>query len=73
MDMSEERLDFAESITESIHSSIQGDGSEKEKMLEATNGNLFDLVTDATGNKHSMSGAFHYVAHTEDWFMLASQ
>ena len=33
-------------------------------MLEATNGNLFDLVTDATGNQYSMSGAFHYVAHT---------
>ena len=65
MDMSKERLDFCRKHY-GIDSLIQfkGDGSEKEKMLEATNGNLFDLVTDATGNQYSMSGAFHYVAHT---------
>jgi alcohol dehydrogenase len=55
MDMSEERLDFCRTKY-GIDSLIQfkGDGSEKEKMIEATNGNLFDLVTDATGNQHSM-------------------
>ena len=65
MDMSEERLDFCRKHY-GINSLIQfkGDGSEKEKMLEVTNGNLFDLVTDATGNQHSMSAAFNYVAHT---------
>ena len=65
MDMSEERLDFCRTKY-GIESLIQfkGDGSEKEKMLEATNGNLFDLVTDATGNQHSMGGALQYVAHT---------
>ena len=65
MDMSEERLNFCREHY-GIDSLIQfkGDGSEKEKMLNATNGNLFDLVTDATGNPHSMSGAFDYVAHT---------
>jgi alcohol dehydrogenase len=65
MDMSEERLDFCRKKY-GIDSLIQfkGDGSEKEKMLEATNGNLFDLVTDATGNQHSMGGALQYVAHT---------
>ena len=65
MDMSEERLDFCRTKY-GIESLIQfkGDGSEKEKMLEATNGNLFDLVTDATGNQHSMGAALQYVAHT---------
>ena len=65
MDMSEERLNFCREHY-GIDSLIQfkGDGSEKEKMLDATNGNLFDLVTDATGNPNSMSGAFDYVAHT---------
>ena len=65
MDMSEERLDFCQKYY-GINSVIQfkGDGSEKEKMLQATNGNLYDLVTDATGNQHSMSGALNYVAHT---------
>ena len=65
MDMSEERLDFCRKHY-GIESLIRykGDGSEKKEMLEATNGNLFDLVTDATGNPNSMAGALQYVAHT---------
>ena len=65
MDMSEERLDFCRQ-NYGIQSLIQfkGDGSEKQKILDATDGNLFDLVTDATGNPHSMGNALNYVAHT---------
>lgn len=65
MDMSVERLDFCRKHY-GIDSLIQfkGDGSEKQKMLETTGGKLFDLVTDATGNPHSMSGALNYVAQT---------
>jgi alcohol dehydrogenase len=65
MDMSEERLEFCRKnygIENLIH--FRGDGSEKQKMLEITNGTLFDLVTDATGNPQSMSGALDFVAHT---------
>ena len=65
MDMSEERLEFCRAnygIENLIH--FKGDGSEKQRMLEITNGTLFDLVTDATGNPHSMSGALDFVAHT---------
>ena len=65
MDMSEQRLEFCREYY-GIESLIlfKGDGSEQKPMLEATNGNLFDLVTDATGNPHSMGGALKYVAHT---------
>jgi alcohol dehydrogenase len=65
MDMSEQRLEFCRKQY-GIESLIlfKGDGSEKKCVLEATNGNRFDLVTDATGNPHSMSGAMEYVAHT---------
>ena len=65
MDMSEERLEFCRAnygIENLIH--FKGDGSEMQRMLEITNGTLFDLVTDATGNPHSMSGALDFVAHT---------
>ncbi len=65
MDMSEERLEFCRKnygIENLIH--FKGDGSEKQKMLEITSGTLFDLVTDATGNPQSMSGALDFVAHT---------
>ncbi len=65
MDMSEERLEFCRAnygIENLIH--FKGDGSEMQRMLEITKGTLFDLVTDATGNPHSMSGALDFVAHT---------
>ena len=65
MDMSEERLDFCRR-TYGIENLVpfKGDGSELEKCREITKGNLFDVVTDATGNPRSMSGALEYVAHT---------
>lgn len=65
MDMSEERLEFCRK-TYGINNLVQfkGDGSELEKCREITGGNLFDVVTDATGNPQSMSEALQYVAHT---------
>ena len=65
MDMSEQRLEFCRQQY-GIESLIlfKGDGSEKQKMLDETDGNLFDLVTDATGNNHSMGESLKYVAHT---------
>ena len=65
MDMSEERLNFCRD-TYGIENLVtfKGDGSEIDRIKEITNGNLFDVVTDATGNNRSMSNALEYVAHT---------
>jgi len=65
MDMSAERLEFCRR-TYGIENLVQfkGDGSELEKCREITGGNLFDVVTDATGSPRSMSGALDYVGHT---------
>ena len=65
MDMSAERLEFCRK-TYGIENLVQfkGDGSELEKCREITGGNLFDVVTDATGSPRSMSGALDYVGHT---------
>ena len=43
---------------------IRGDGSELEQMREITGGDMYEVVTDATGNNRSMGGAVEYVAHT---------
>ncbi|MCA9213818.1 MAG: zinc-binding alcohol dehydrogenase family protein [Planctomycetales bacterium] len=65
MDMNPQRLEFVErtyGITNTVH--FKGDGSENERMMELTDGNMYQLITDATGNKHSMGGAFQYLSHT---------
>ena len=65
MDMSEERLDFCRTnygIENLVR--FKGDGSELERMKEITDGQLYDVVTDATGNHNSMSNALEYVAYS---------
>jgi alcohol dehydrogenase len=63
MDMSEDRLAFCrENYGIQNLITFKGDGSEIEHMRQITNGSLYDVVTDATGNNHSMSNALGYVA-----------
>lgn len=65
MDMNPDRLAFVEK-NYGIKNTVQfkGDGSEVERMKEITGGDMYQVITDATGNKHSMSGAFTYLAPT---------
>ncbi len=65
MDMNEQRLEFVRKnygITNTIH--FKADDSELNRMRELTGGDMYSVVTDATGNKHSMSGALKYLAPT---------
>lgn len=65
MDMNEQRLEFVRNnygIKNTIH--FKADESELLKMGELTDGDMYSVVTDATGNKHSMSGALKFVAPT---------
>ncbi|MDG1893252.1 MAG: zinc-binding alcohol dehydrogenase family protein [Verrucomicrobiota bacterium] len=65
MDTIQGRLDFCKSHYNVEHTiCFQGDGSEMEQMLAYTGGDKYAVVTDATGNQHSMSNALQYVAHT---------
>ena len=65
MDMNATRLDFCRSTYGIEHTIVfQGDGSELDQMKEITGGDMYYVVTDATGNHHSMSNAVNYVAHT---------
>lgn len=65
MDMVASRLEFCRT-TYGIKNTIlvSGDGIEIDQMREFTNGDMYSVVTDATGNHRSMSNALKYCAHT---------
>jgi 2-desacetyl-2-hydroxyethyl bacteriochlorophyllide A dehydrogenase len=63
MDMNEARLDFVRSrmrIPDTI--ATRNDGDELKRLTELTNGQLADVVIDATGSNRSMSHALNYCA-----------
>jgi alcohol dehydrogenase len=65
MDMVESRLAFCRRTYGIEHTvCYQASGGELEQMREITGGDMYALVTDATGNHRSMSNALNYVAHT---------
>lgn len=65
MDMNRDRLSFVRKHY-GIENTIQfvGDGRELQQLRDITDGDLFQVVTDATGNSNSMSNALQYVAPT---------
>jgi len=65
MDVNEQRLRFVRE-NYGIQNTIlfKGDGSELDQMRQFTGGDLYSVVTDATGNQHSMGAALSYVAPT---------
>lgn len=65
MDMVPSRLEFCRQKYGIAHTVMfAGDGSEYEQLRQITDGDFYTIVTDATGNRHSMSSALKYVAHT---------
>ena len=65
MDMNPDRLEFVRKHY-GIENTVQflGDGSEIDRMRELTGGDMYQVITDATGNRRSMSGVFAYLAPT---------
>ena len=65
MDMNEQRLAFVREkmgVPDTILT--KGDGEELKKLAELTNGQLADVVVDATGHNKSMANALNYCAFT---------
>lgn len=63
MDISEQRLAFVRAkmgVPDTIM--VKGDGEELKRLAELTDGQLADVVIDATGNNKSMSQALNYCA-----------
>lgn len=64
MDMVESRLAFCRERYGVAHTILFQGGGEVERMREAAGGDMYKVVTDATGSNRSMSAALGYVAHT---------
>lgn len=63
MDVNQQRLAFVRERM-GISDTIQvGDGKELERLAELTNGQLADVVIDATGNNKSMVAALNFCAY----------
>jgi 2-desacetyl-2-hydroxyethyl bacteriochlorophyllide A dehydrogenase len=63
MDVNQARLVFCKQRMRVDHTIVsKGDGSELEELQKLTNGQLADVVIDATGSSKSMSQALNYCA-----------
>lgn len=63
LDVNEGRLAFCRNQLKVPHTIVaRGEGAELKSLLEITNGQLADVVIDATGNAKSMSNALNYCA-----------
>ncbi|MBG1230759.1 zinc-binding alcohol dehydrogenase family protein [Aestuariivirga litoralis] len=69
MDRDPARLALASWVT-GITSTILSTGSVEQDVLNATQGNGFDVVFDATGNAASMEKSFGFVAHGGSYVMV---
>jgi 2-desacetyl-2-hydroxyethyl bacteriochlorophyllide A dehydrogenase len=69
MDRDPDRIALANSIIGDTESILAGTGT-AEAVAEATQGEMFDVVIDATGNRISMESAFGYVAHGGSYVLL---
>ena len=69
MDRDEARLALASRVT-AITKTIKVNDKSAEAVAAATNGNGFDAVFDATGNKASMEASFLHVAHGGTYVMV---
>lgn len=62
MDMVESRLEFCRAWA-GVDAVLTGDGDVEAKLRDIFDGDLPDIVFDATGNKTSMESSFQYAAH----------
>ncbi|MES2791284.1 MAG: zinc-binding alcohol dehydrogenase family protein [Planctomycetota bacterium] len=65
LDVNQQRLDFCKHTMKVDHTvKFEADGGSLPALQTLTDGHLYTLVVDATGNAKSMSNALNYVGHT---------
>jgi 2-desacetyl-2-hydroxyethyl bacteriochlorophyllide A dehydrogenase len=62
VDMRRDRLDFCRAAL-GVDRAIAVGPNLRNELAEATNGDFFDIVIEATGNAQSMTASFNHVAH----------
>jgi 2-desacetyl-2-hydroxyethyl bacteriochlorophyllide A dehydrogenase len=65
LDVNQQRLEFCKHTMKVQHTvKFEADGGSLSTLQQLTDGHLYTLVVDATGNSKSMSNALNYVGHT---------
>ncbi|MDB5337912.1 MAG: Alcohol dehydrogenase GroES domain protein [Planctomycetaceae bacterium] len=65
LDVNQQRLDFCKHTMKVDHTvKFEAEGGSLSALQNLTDGHLYTLVVDATGNSKSMSNALNYVGHT---------
>lgn len=65
LDVNQQRLDFCKTTMQVDHTvKLNPETNSLPELQAITDGHLYTLVIDATGNNKSMSNALNYVAHT---------
>jgi 2-desacetyl-2-hydroxyethyl bacteriochlorophyllide A dehydrogenase len=68
-DLRPERLEFCRNVL-SVRNALEVDQEIGDKLRDLTNGDFFDLVIDATGNRIAMESNLEYVAHGGTYLLL---
>lgn len=70
LDTRQDRLDFCRSAL-GIQETLLADAAIADKLAALTHGEMFDVVFDATGNRHAMQAGFAYVAHGGTYVLVS--
>lgn len=70
LDLNPGRLAFSRDVLQA-DAAFEGGGDIDEQLKQATDGDFFDLVVDATGSPAAMRKGFSYVAHAGAYVLLS--
>lgn len=70
LDSREDRLAVCRDVLK-IDSVVTADKHAPERLQELSQGDMFDVVFDATGNREAMEAGFSYVAHAGSYVLLS--
>jgi 2-desacetyl-2-hydroxyethyl bacteriochlorophyllide A dehydrogenase len=70
LDTRRDRLTFCSDVLGVSHAWSVGSDT-REKLAELTDGDMFDVVFDATGNPKAMQAGFHYIAHGGTYVLVS--
>lgn len=70
LDTRTDRLEFCRSALQ-VQNTLIVEEEVGAKLAEVTNGDMFDVVFDATGNRHAMQAGFAYVAHGGNYVLVS--